>query len=346
MSDDPKPNDGSKSLSAHEHDEENLRNQPLVDSAAVAISSGTATSSSDTSCSVGNDSAGVDGRVLSVDSRPNSDNKKFTGRGTPGQSGTVNGSVEESDSASKKFSGRSDEVESALKRRRVSHSSSKNPFWSRVGAFNIPGRPRNSNNMVEEYDNNITRAHLNYDVVDSDNPPIATLVGDAEAVEYVDATPVDESHLVAALKAERLRNKRLVFLLIFFLVLVGVVAIIAVLVESPDKTESSCTRERGSLCLLDTGEWCLDTFCECDEESGRKFSEYCKFNKPYPCGFANHGTHSGDSGTAFEEHLDSSSADDLPACALEIDDDSSEADDDLYCNLNNDPTIKKCTEIS
>jgi len=341
MSDDPEPNDGSASLAVHEQDEENLRNQPLEDSAAVATSFGTATSSSDTSCSVGNDSAGSDGRVLSVDSRPKNDTKKFTGRGTAGQSGTVNVSVEESDSASKKFTGRSDDLENTLKRRRASHSSS-NPFWSRVGAFNIPGRPRNSNNMVQEYDDNIARAQLNYDVVENDNPPIATLVDDAEAVEYVDATPVDESYLVAALKAERLRNKRLVFLLVFFLVLVGVAAIIAVLVESPDETESSCTRERGSLCLLDTGEWCLDTFCECDEKSGRKFSQYCIDNKPYPCGIANHGGGSGDSGTAFDEHLDTSSADDLPACALDLD----ETDDNYYCNLSNNSTTKKCTEIS
>mmetsp|Transcript_16161 Transcript_16161/g.23792 ORF Transcript_16161/g.23792 Transcript_16161/m.23792 type:complete len:382 (-) Transcript_16161:1113-2258(-) len=148
--------------------------------------------------------------------------------------------------------------------------------------------------------------------IGGDAPPQATEVNDVEVLEYAEAVPIeDTSHMQDELERIIRRNKFLklvtAFLLIIIALSIGMVFFLDDEVKDEGKEEEKegteeqndeeCNSPFPILCDVSLGEaapderkYCLDTYCECnDEDDGKRShsSEYCHPQLgAIPCGTA------------------------------------------------------------
>jgi len=132
--------------------------------------------------------------------------------------------------------------------------------------------------------------------IGGDAPPIATLVDDVEVLEYAEAVPVeDTSDMQVELEMIIRRNQFLklvtAFLLIIIALSIGMVFFLDVDINDEGKEEEKigteeqndedvreeCNNPFPILCDTSLGEaapderkYCLDTYCECNEDDGRR----------------------------------------------------------------------------
>jgi len=176
------------------------------------------------------------------------------------------------------------------------------------GIFKVPRTNQEGRlDVVNEHLDNLEAA-----TIGGDAPPIATLVDDVEVLEYAEAVPIeDTSHMQDELERIIRRNKFLklvtAFLLIIIALSIGMVFFLDDEVKDEGKEEEKegteeqndeeCNSPFPILCDVSLGEaapderkYCLDTYCECnDEDDGKRShsSEYCHPQLgAIPCGTA------------------------------------------------------------
>ena len=202
----------------------------------------------------------------------------------------------------------SNDAEQNIERRDSSRKKVHNEFDNRsrrVGVFKM-GSTSGSVQVVNETVN-LDRAVINGSISYNDDhgSTVATLISNAQAVEYVEAVeavPVDDTDLLKQLMAEKKRNKTLLILLVAVLFIVGVSVTVVMLVSSKgddqgdsvnsmkggdDDKINPCKYRHGVMCKSSyyASGWCKTSFCECDDESfDREIPSECEEFVTYPCG--------------------------------------------------------------
>jgi len=155
------------------------------------------------------------------------------------------------------------------------------------GIFKVPRTNQEGRlDVVNEHLDNLEAA-----TIGGDPPPIATLIDDAEVLEYAEAVPVEDSTDIRVELEQIIRRNQCLKRVTAFLLIIIALSIGMVFFLDNDSDDGKEEEKRGReeqneeecgdpfpiLCDLSLGEatpderkYCLDTFCECNEEDGKR----------------------------------------------------------------------------